>query len=56
LSQFCKKTEKNWFKGKIKDALQDNFYSAQEVVNSVMQIVKEEEYAVPKRRIVTKLK
>ncbi len=56
LTQFCKKTEKNWFKGKIKDALQNNFYSAQEVVNSVMQIVKEEEYAVPKRRLVTKLK
>jgi len=56
LEQFCKKTEKNWFKGRIKDALMGNFYSAQEVVNSVMQIVKEEEYAVPKRRIVAKLR
>lgn len=56
LNQFCKKTEKNWFKGRIMKALGGDFYSAQEVVNSVMQIVKEEEYAVPKRRIVTKLK
>jgi len=55
-TQFCKKTDDNWFKGRIKEALNGNFYSAQEVVNSVMQIVKEEEYAVPKRRIVTKLK
>lgn len=46
----------NWFKGKISEGLKGNFYSAQEIVNSVMQIVKEEEYAVPKRRIVTKLK
>jgi len=55
-TQFCKKTDENWFKKRIADALKGNFYSAQEVVNSVMQIVKEEEYAVPKRRIVTKLK
>jgi len=55
-TQFCKKTDENWFKGRIKQALGGDFYSAQEVVNSVMQIVKEEEYAVPKRRIVTKLK
>jgi len=55
-TQFCKKTNDNWFKGRIMKALGGDFYSAQEVVNSVMQIVKEEEYAVPKRRIVTKLK
>lgn len=54
--QFCKKTEVNWFKGRIKKALDGDFYSAQEVVNSVMQIVKEDEYAVPKRRIVAKLR
>ncbi len=60
---FCQKMKRdrtkentNWFKSKIKGALEGNFYSAQEVVNSVMQIVKEEEYMVPKRRIVTKLK
>lgn len=46
----------NWFKSKIAEALMGNFYSAQEIVNSVMQIVKEEEYAVPRRRVVTKLK
>lgn len=56
LSQFCKESEKNWFKARIVKALSGDFYSAQEVVNSVMQIVKEEEYAVPKRRIVTKLR
>ncbi len=55
-TQFCKKTDDNWFKGRIKQALNGDFYSAQEVVNSVMQIVKEEEYAVPKRRIVAKLR
>ncbi|MGI0022796.1 MAG: hypothetical protein ACRD9Q_08055 [Nitrososphaeraceae archaeon] len=55
-TQFCKRTDENWFKKKIAEALKGNFYSAQEVVNSVMQIVKEEEYAVPKRRIVAKLK
>jgi len=60
LDQFCVhkngKCQVNWFKEKIAKALKDDFYSAQEIVNSVMQIVKEEEYAVPKRRIVTKLK
>ncbi len=60
LDQFCihkdGKCQVNWFKEKISKALKDDFYSAQEIVNSVMQIVKEEEYAVPKRRIVTKLK
>lgn len=56
LSQFCKGDQKNWFKGKVASALNGDFYSAQEIVNSVMQIVKEEEYAVPKRRVVTKLK
>lgn len=55
-TQFCKRTDGNWFKKKIAEALNGNFYSAQEVVNSVMQIVKEEEYMVPKRRIVTKLR
>lgn len=54
--QFCLDGNPNWFKQKISEALNGNFYSAQEVVNSVMQIVKEEEYAVPKRRIVAKLK
>ena len=60
---FCQKLKKdknkenvNWFKSKIKEALEGNFYSAQEIVNSVMQIVKEEEYMIPKRRIVTKLR
>jgi len=60
LDQFCVskngRCQVNWFKEKIAKALKDDFYSAQEIVNSVMQIVKEEEYAVPKRRIVTKLK
>lgn len=55
-SQFCKQTDDNWFKGRIKQALNGDFYSAQEVVNSVMQLCKEEEFAVPKRRIVAKLK
>ena len=54
--QFCLEGDPNWFKRKIAEALKGNFYSAQEVVNSVMQIVKEEEYAIPKRRLVTKLK
>jgi len=48
--------EEGWFKEKILDALKGNFYSAQEVVNSVMQIVIEEEYGVPKRRVVTKIR
>ncbi len=45
-----------FFKKKILEALKGNFYSAQEVVNSVMQIVIEEEYGVPKRRVVTKIR
>ena len=53
---FCKDRDSNWFKKKIADSLQGNFYSAQEVVNSVMQIVKEEEFGVPIRRYVTKIR
>ena len=49
-------SEKGFFKKKILEALKGNFYSAQEVVNSVMQIVIEEEYGVPKRRVVTKIR
>ncbi len=45
-----------FFKGKIKEAKNGNFHSAQEVVNSVMQIVIEEEYGVPRRRLVTKIR
>ena len=56
ITQFCKGDDDNWFKNRIANALKGDFYSAQQVVNSVMQIVKEEEYAVPKRRLVTKLK
>lgn len=48
--------EKGFFKKKILEGLKGNFYSAQEVVNSVMQIVIEEEYGVPKRRVVTKIR
>ncbi len=55
-TQFCKKTDDNWFKGRIMKALGGDFYSAQEVVNSVMQIVIEEEYGVPRRRLVTKIR
>lgn len=54
--QFCLQADENWFKKKISASLNGDFYSAQDVVNSVMQIVKDEEYAVPKRRIVAKLK
>ena len=53
---FCKDQKTNWFKAKISEALQGNFYSAQDVVNSVMQIVKEEEYGQPIRRLVTKIR
>ncbi len=45
-----------FFKGKISEAKNGNFHSAQEVVNSVMQIVIEEEYGVPRRRLVTKIR
>ena len=45
-----------FFKGKISEAKNGNFNSAQEVVNSVMQIVIEEEYGVPRRRLVTKIR
>jgi len=45
-----------FFKKKIEDAKKGDFHSAQEVVNSVMQIVIEEEYGVPRRRLVTKIK
>lgn len=40
----------------IKQAKEGNFHSAQEFVNSVMQIVIEEEYGVPRRRLVTKIR
>lgn len=53
---FCKDGDLTWLKKKIKDALDGNFYSAQDVVNSVMQIVKNEEYGIPIRRVVTMLK
>jgi hypothetical protein len=53
---FCKDGDPNWFKKKIKEAMDGNFYSAQDVVNSVMQIVKNEEYGIPIRRVVTMLK
>ncbi len=45
-----------WFKKKIDEAKKGNFHSAQEVVNAVMQIVIEEEYGVPRRRLVTKIR
>jgi len=53
---FCKDGDTNWFKKKIKEAMDGNFYSAQDVVNSVMQIVKNEEYGIPIRRVVTMLR
>ena len=45
-----------YFLKKIEDARKGDFHSAQEVVNSVMQIVIEEEYGVPRRRLVTKIR
>ena len=45
-----------YFMEKIEEAQNGNFHSAQEVVNSVMQIVVEEEYGVPRRRLVTKIR
>lgn len=50
------KIREGYFKKKIEDAKKGNFHSAQEVVNSVMQIVIEEEYGVPRRRLVTKIR
>jgi len=50
------KVREGYFKEKITDAKKGNFHSAQEVVNSVMQIVIEEEYGVPRRRLVTKIR
>ena len=47
---------KGYFNKKIEDAKNGDFHSAQEVVNSVMQIVIEEEYGVPRRRLVTKIR
>lgn len=47
---------KNYFSSCIEKARKGDFHSAQEVVNSVMQIVIEEEYGVPRRRLVTKIK
>ncbi len=44
------------FNKKIEEAKNGDFHSAQEVVNSVMQIVIEEEYGVPRRRLVTKIR
>lgn len=46
---------KGWFKKKINEAKDGNFNSALEVVNSVEQIVKEEVYGQPKRKIITKI-
>lgn len=40
----------------IKKAKEGDFHSAQEFVNAVMQIVIEEEYGVPRRRLVTKIR
>ena len=40
----------------IEQAKKGDFHSAQEFVNSVMQIVIEEEYGVPRRRLVTKIR
>ena len=50
------KIRDGYFKKKIGEAKKNNFHSAQEVVNSVMQIVIEEEYGVPRRRLVTKIR
>ncbi|MCP6727202.1 MAG: hypothetical protein KJI69_04200 [Patescibacteria group bacterium] len=50
------KIREGYFKKKIEDAKKGDFHSAQEVVNSVMQIVIEEEYGVPRRRLVTKIR
>lgn len=47
--------EKDYLNTKIDEAMKGNFQSAQDVVNSVMQIVVEDEFAVPKRRYVRKL-
>lgn len=40
----------------IEKAKKGDFHSAQEFVNAVMQIVIEEEYGVPRRRLVTKIR
>ena len=56
MEMFCKDKDPNWFKEKIKGSLDGNFYSAQDIVNSVMQIVKNEEYGIPIRRVVTMLR
>ncbi len=50
------KIREGYFKKKIEEGKKGNFHSAQEVVNSVMQIVIEEEYGVPRRRLVTKIR
>lgn len=50
------KIREGYFQKKIEDAKKGDFHSAQEVVNSVMQLVIEEEYGVPRRRLVTKIR
>lgn len=50
------KIREGYFNKKIEEARKGDFHSAQEVVNSVMQIVIEEEYGVPRRRLVTKIR
>lgn len=47
---------KGWFDMKIEEALMGSYHSALEVVNSVEQIVKEDTYAVPQRKIISRIK
>ena len=56
LDLFDGKNEEGWFRQKIDEALDGNFESAQDVVNSVLQIVIKGEIGVPHRRLVTKVR
>jgi len=48
--------KKGWFAEMCDKALEGDFLSAQEVINSVEQLVLEDELAVPVKRIVTKIR
>lgn len=56
-AMFDLEEKEGWFDRKVKEVLeQKNFESAQEVINSVMQIVMQDEIVMHKRRIMSKMK
>lgn len=56
-SMFDLDQKTGWFDSKVRETIeQKNFESAQEVINSVMQIVMQDEIVMHKRRIMSKMK